>query len=125
MKIETVTCDGCGFDLTATDNCVDYRLVLETEGRPARSSFVTAMNVYIPLKRAHHFCNLDCLDYWRSREHAVEEFYQRRAAEWRAMPGNTGPGFEYSPGSERTAEWLKEGREVATTAFPFKRAGMK
>lgn len=68
-----VTCDHCRSDLTNTGNCVDYRLVLKSESLPPRSNSVTAMMIYPPVERPHHFCGLGCLDKWRDAQRAEDE----------------------------------------------------
>ena len=68
MRVETVTCDNCGRDISATANCVDYRLALVVERLPARSDYVTSMMLYPPIDRDAHFCGLGCLTKWIGRK---------------------------------------------------------
>lgn len=56
-----VTCDACAADLTATGNCVGYRIKVESERLPARGPSVTLMNVLDPLPNSLHFCGMGCL----------------------------------------------------------------
>jgi len=72
-----VTCDGCGDDITATGNSVDYRLVLESELLPQwwqirgeSGGSCTDMMIYPPIKGRRHFCGLKCLDVWVANKHA-------------------------------------------------------
>lgn len=62
----TITCDGCGIDLTYTGNSVDYRLRLtsETKGHPHDGGAVTDMMIYPAIERDQIFCDLRCLRRW-------------------------------------------------------------
>jgi hypothetical protein len=69
-----VKCDGCDADLTFTGNCEDWYLVLGNESKRPwyqehgyAGGAVTSMAMYPPVNRTHHFCNLRCLDKWRSQ----------------------------------------------------------
>lgn len=64
MNQESVTCDGCGKDITTTGNCVDYRLALVVESIPCGRNMVTLLHVTPPLNRDHHFCGVGCLKNW-------------------------------------------------------------
>jgi hypothetical protein len=66
MHNETIICDGCGHDLTYTENSVDYRLVLASQSMASLGGVVTDMMIYPPVERSYHFCRLQCLDAWRS-----------------------------------------------------------
>lgn len=67
-RVESVTCDDCGQDLTSTTNCVGWRIGLLNEPILSRPSsgldFVTAMHVSPSLAHDHYFCNLHCLAHW-------------------------------------------------------------
>ena len=56
-----VTCDGCGDDITATGNSVDYRIILADERIPGWGGAVTDMMIYPPLGKTMHFCGVGCL----------------------------------------------------------------
>ena len=66
-EIHQITCDGCGADLTYTNNCQGYRLVLAFQEKPTTPGVgaVTLLAVKPPISQAHHFCGLRCLDRWR------------------------------------------------------------
>lgn len=90
QKISPVICDGCGADITATGNSVDYRLALKTE-RPVAwfvaegetCGAVTDMMVYPAIRQTHHFCNdLDCMRAWLAGPDAVEERARKREERW-------------------------------------------
>lgn len=66
-ELRKVTCDGCGRDLTATANCVDYRLVLEPQSIPSAGGAVTAMHIEPDIRSARHFCGLRCLEVWMEK----------------------------------------------------------
>ena len=70
MRDDTITCDGCGRDITYTGNSVDYRLILASESKPRRGdgSVITDMMIYPDLDRPCHFCGLLCLDKWRNEK---------------------------------------------------------
>lgn len=87
-KTVTVTCDGCGRDLTTRTNCVDYRLVLAAEGKPGHGDgFYTAAMIYPPVDRAYYFCALKCLDHWRSREHHKADLWKTWHEKWKDEHG--------------------------------------
>lgn len=64
MRTETITCDGCGYDLATTANCEDYRLCLANERIPSAGGVVTMMAISPAIKRAAHFCGVRCLRTW-------------------------------------------------------------
>lgn len=68
MEYKKVTCDGCGADISATGNSIDYRLRLIAEALPSRSMCVTDMMIYPPIKQDAHFCGLGCLRTWLNKE---------------------------------------------------------
>lgn len=78
QKLE-ITCDQCGSDLTATGNCVDYRIVLANESLPSLGGFVTSMMIYPPLEGTAHFCGTLCLAKWVVSKYpdAVAEYDKR------------------------------------------------
>ena len=63
-KEVTISCDGCGDDLTSTGNEVDYRLALESQRLPIHSNLVTQMGAYPAIKKNAYFCDLRCLRKW-------------------------------------------------------------
>jgi hypothetical protein len=127
VKNEQVTCDGCGHDLTVRTNSVDYRLVLGSESKPGYGSGAyTDMMIYPPIDRTHHFCNLQCLDHWRDREHHYEKAYRDRSEAWRAPRTTVHPGGSRSypsPPAELSDAWEAESRAAALAAFPLERQG--
>ena len=66
-----VTCDGCGKDLTTTDNSVDYLLALMNQSLPTRGPVVTDLGIRPKIKRDCHFCGIRCLRKWLDEEHPV------------------------------------------------------
>lgn len=70
-KTVSVTCDGCGNDLTSTSNCVDWRLALVNERLPIASGVatVTSMGVYPATMQDGYFCGVDCLRSWLDKEY--------------------------------------------------------
>jgi hypothetical protein len=65
VKDNTITCDGCGADLTTSGNSIDFRLELKTARIPSGGGAVTDMLVEPELTQDYHFCRLSCLDKWR------------------------------------------------------------
>lgn len=73
--IPKVTCDGCGADVTATGNSVDYRLTLHAESLPAwwqlegeGGGMCTNMMIYPAVKKPLHFCNnIACVQKWLAK----------------------------------------------------------
>lgn len=123
MRVEQVTCDGCGADLTTRSNSVDYRLVLASEGKPGHGAgFYTDMMIYPPVDRAHHFCDLSCLDHWRDRERHYGKLRGERSEEWKNEHGTkdaTGRVRSYpSPSEHILKAWDTECRAAALAAFP-------
>lgn len=120
-----ITCDGCGRDLTYTGNCVDYRLVLGNETKPPYPDAwsVTAMGIYPPLKRTHHFCDLLCLDQWRERERHEGRLWKQWWDKWRAENGTVTEQFTSYPEPpedvRKAAE--EEFEREALVAFPMER----
>ena len=74
LKLE-ITCDGCQKDITATGNCVDYRIAMKVERLPTKSGtgFVTAMMIYPPLKNDAYFCGINCVRIWMDKNHPARE----------------------------------------------------
>lgn len=61
-----VTCDECGSDLTSTGNCMDYRLVVQSERIGSRVGVVTAMYLGPQLDEPKYFCGWRCFnEYFR------------------------------------------------------------
>lgn len=61
MQNTKITCDGCGSDLTTTDNYEDYRIVLNSESIPSEGGVVTLMAIQPDIRRPMHFCGIGCL----------------------------------------------------------------
>jgi hypothetical protein len=130
MKKVEITCDGCGRDLTTTSNSVDYRLVLASESKPGYGSgFYTDMMVYPPVDRAHHFCDLACLDHWRSREYHKSGLWREWNENWKTEHGTkhqrlSGEGFTWSypvPPDDVVKEREAAFEAKALEAFPMQR----
>ena len=121
MKTEKVTCDGCGADLTRRTNSVDYRLVLASESKPGHGSgFYTDMMIYPAIQRAHHFCDLACLDHWRGRERKYNALWREDRDSRATKVGDR--VYSYTELSEedravKDAEFLS----TALAAFPMER----
>lgn len=64
MKTSQVNCDACGKDITATTNCIDWRIELSCQKLATLGGVVTSMCAEPELKRNHHFCGLNCLLKW-------------------------------------------------------------
>lgn len=126
MRIEKVTCDGCGVDLTTRTNSVDYRLVLAAESKPGYGSgFYTGMMIWPPVERTHHFCDLACLDQWRNRENHSKKLWEEWWDSWKAEHGSKdidGRVRSYpAPSEETLAPFRTKFEEAALAAFPMKR----
>lgn len=75
QKKSPVICDGCGKNISATGNAVDYRLELSIKQLPPwyvlegeTGGVVTAMMIYPEIKETKHFCNnLGCVKRWLER----------------------------------------------------------
>jgi hypothetical protein len=94
MRVEKVTCDGCGHDLTTRTNSVDYRLVLASESKPGYGPGVyTDMGIYPAVERAHHFCDLACLDRWRGRANHKMALWKACYAKWQEEHGTRHEGL--------------------------------
>ena len=64
-KQTKITCDNCASDLTASYNCMDYRIKVEDERMPCKSLTPTMKMVEPSLKMLPlHFCNIGCLRNW-------------------------------------------------------------
>lgn len=59
MRMDKVVCDGCGADLTE-----EGRLELRPESRLRVNLNVSSKPP--PLDRIYHFCDLNCIDSWRT-----------------------------------------------------------
>jgi hypothetical protein len=67
MSMEVkVTCDACNTDITTTENCVAYRIIVESESVPSRGNVVTLAHRSPPYTTARHFCGRVCLQKWAS-----------------------------------------------------------
>lgn len=64
MQNPTITCDGCGNDITYATNSEDYRLVLSSEDKDHNGGFVTDMHIPPDIGRNHHFCDMRCIWKW-------------------------------------------------------------
>lgn len=124
MREEKVTCDGCGADLTTRSNSVDYRLVLASESKPGYGpGAYTDMMKYPPVDRTHHFCNLACLDHWRSHENCYAKLMSERWAQWKNEHGredDDGRVRSYPcPPGETSDGWKTSARKEADKQFPL------
>lgn len=72
-KDVTLTCDGCGNDLSRSSNCEDYRLRLANEHVPSVGGCVTAMGAYPAIKHDVYFCEVACLRKWLDENYPVEK----------------------------------------------------
>ena len=122
-----ITCDGCDADLTYTGNCEDYRLVLGNENKPTfpGAGAVTAMGIYPPIDRTHHFCDLRCLDYWRDRERHSNKALREQSDKWKELHGTKDADGRIrswpSTPQDILDTWRTEAKEAALSAFPMKR----
>jgi hypothetical protein len=64
MKTITVTCDGCGRDITTTGNCEDWRLKLANDPIPNPGPTATLLAISPPIREDKYFCGLKCLAKW-------------------------------------------------------------
>jgi hypothetical protein len=125
MKTTDIRCDGCGGNLLYTGNSIDYRLALNVERKPSRGGFVTDMMIYPPLERDHHFCDLRCLDHWRSRENHKNDLWRAWWEKWKEEHGTRHGGGMVSypdPPQELRSEKKAEFELAALSAFPLKSA---
>ena len=60
----SITCDGCGADLTTTGNSEDWRLALLNQFIPSRGGIVTDMAISPILKSDAYFCSVKCFLGW-------------------------------------------------------------
>jgi len=128
MRRETVTCDGCGFDLSVRTNSVDYRLVLDSEGKPGHGAgFYTDMLVYPPVARSFHFCGLECLDRWRARELYRSTLSRDWWDRWKSDNGTMIDGVIRSyplPKDDERKVREAEFEAAALAAFPMTRSAI-
>ncbi len=118
-----VTCDGCGEDLTRTGNSVDYRLVLKNEAIPSVGGFVTSMPATPSLEGPAYFCDLACLDLWRSRENYCAALCKDWWETWRKENSVTDGRFTSYPvpSDDLCAEIKERFKAKALLDFPLKR----
>lgn len=64
MKAVTITCDGCGKDITETGAMPAFRLHLSAEHVPSTTKVGYLVLVYPPIREDHYFCDLYCLRKW-------------------------------------------------------------
>ena len=76
MKKHEIICDACGYDITYTGNCEDWRLVLGNESKTPwyvrdghSGGMVTSMAISRPVDRTYHFCGIGCLNEWITKNH--------------------------------------------------------
>lgn len=127
MKLVTVTCDGCGCDLSTRTNVEDYRLVLRSESKLGSGSGVyTLMAISPPIDREHHFCGVGCLDHWRDHKRLFGRLMKERWDAWIAAherKSADGRMSSYpSPPNEERENWAKECQEAASKGFPLDRS---
>ena len=65
-KTVEIKCDQCGRDLSATGNCIDYRLALLNQEIPTQGGANTLMMSYPALDQDSYFCGTRCLKAWIS-----------------------------------------------------------
>lgn len=127
-KTVKITCDGCGRDLTYTGNCVDYRLVLAPENKAIYpgAGAVTDVILSPPVKRPFYFCDLSCLDHWRSRENHKAALHHAALEKWidergtrEGVNGATYTSFPSRP-REQQKQLDAEFTAAALAAFPMK-----
>lgn len=63
-----IDCDNCGNDLSDTSNCMDYRVIIDSEEIHSISGAVTLMYIPRPVSKKH-FCNMKCTREWISNSH--------------------------------------------------------
>ena len=108
MKTERITCDGCGADLKPPRR---YWLSLHPEGVHRAGAIM----------RDHHFCELGCLDQWRSRgQHIALAWHEWRESRV-VVRGNL--RCHPPPTEEERAEVAAEFEAAALAAFPMRRVG--
>jgi hypothetical protein len=61
---QKITCDGCGEDITCTNNINDCRMVLTIEAKSHNSNIRTLKYAQPPITADLHFCGLGCLQKW-------------------------------------------------------------
>jgi hypothetical protein len=124
---DEIKCDGCDADLTYTANCVDYRLVLGNESKPTYpgAGAVTAMGIYPPVERTHHFCGLGCLDHWRDREKHRSKLWREWSDKWQEEKGHKSPDGRVTSWPSPPEELRKANdaafAAAALEAYPLKR----
>ena len=125
-KTVHIICDGCSRDITTTANCEDYRLVLSSESKQGYGGgSYTMMAISPPVDRTFYFCDLPCLDQWRSRAHHEGAAWKVWWDKWKDKRGtkNTdGRIFLYpSPPQETTDACRAEFKAAALAAFPMEK----
>jgi len=68
-----IYCDGCGDNLSASGNSIDYRLSLIVERIAPHDGPLTDVMRYPPIKKDCHFCDLRCLRNWLDSKTAAKE----------------------------------------------------
>jgi hypothetical protein len=106
-EVSKITCDQCDNDLTYTENCEDYYVVLGNgskspwylrDGR--RGGAVTAMAIAPPIKGGtKHFCGVGCLAAW------LAEKYPRAAEDYDRL--------------QKRREWLIKQKAANSTSPPI------
>ena len=116
-------CDGCGADLTHTGNCEGWCLTLSNTA--IGGGFVTSMTISPKLKGGtHHFCDLLCLDHWRSRKQRESALWNNWWQTWRTEKGkNLGDGITSypTPPDDVTDPLKAEFTAAALAEFPMER----
>lgn len=120
MKKTEITCDACGADLYDSGPQPMYRLTLASESVGSSSSFRYGTVAHADVKRPHHFCDLKCLDHWRSREKQHAAVIALRLDAWKQERGSKKSfGFSYpSPPEDTLAAWQAEAHASALAEFP-------
>ena len=128
MRTETVTCDGCGADLTRRTNTVDYRLVLSSEDkRGYGGGFYTDVLIRPSIEQPHHFCVLSCLDKWRDRQRHYDKLWAECHDKWVAERGTKTHNVTSWPTMPQTVRdtYDAEFKAAALALFPMKHSNQK
>jgi hypothetical protein len=123
MRKTEITCDGCGADITTTGNSVDYGLVLASEAKPhSGRGFCTDVMICPPIKCAHYFCRLACLDRWTDRRRYKDSLWNKATEQWKEEHGACIGDrlFSYPCRPQEMTEMLdKQFTAAAIEAFPM------
>jgi hypothetical protein len=73
MRVETVTCDNCKKDITATVRTPRCRLRLSNEWLPRKAGVCLDVIVSEHIDEDMHFCGMMCLVTWTAVWHSERE----------------------------------------------------